>query len=47
MFEALHYFAVLARHGQVNRHDTLGARYVREGQRCSASFKVSIMYYFH
>ena len=26
MFEALHYFAVLARHGQVNRHDTLGAR---------------------
>lgn len=26
MFEALHYFAILARHGQINRHDTLGAR---------------------
>lgn len=32
MFEALHYFAILARHGQVNRHDTIGARYVREAR---------------
>lgn len=38
MFEALHYFAVLACQGQVNRHDTLGARCVCEGQRCSSSF---------
>lgn len=39
MIEALHYFAILARYGQVNRHDTLGARCVREGQRFSSSFK--------
>ncbi|CAM9347008.1 unnamed protein product [Ectocarpus sp. 12 AP-2014] len=25
MFEAVHYFAVLARHGKINRHDSLGA----------------------
>ncbi|CAN0234177.1 unnamed protein product, partial [Scytosiphon promiscuus] len=33
MFEALHYFAVLARHGQVNRHDTLGASERRDANR--------------
>lgn len=27
MFEALHYFAVLARLGRVDRHDTLCTRY--------------------
>eukprot|EP00752_Nemacystus_decipiens_P006903 g6198.t4 len=33
MFEALHYFAVLARHGQVNRHDTLGASERRDADK--------------